>query len=106
MENPEVARAHLKSLYDRTTKRHLNELRAALKAFGIESTVGTLELKCDIGAASTIALGAAAAPGGHAGLAGAAFAASVVPHASASSVRIHQAQGSRSISAQTVFPTG
>lgn len=80
VENPEVARAHLQGLYDRTTKRHLDEVRGALRAFGIDSTVGALELKVDLGAASGTALGVGAAAGGHLALGAAAVAVTVVPY--------------------------
>lgn len=80
VEHPEVARAHLQALYDRTTKRHLDELRGALRAFGIDSTIGTLELKVDLGAASGTALGIGAAAGGHLALGAAAVAVTVVPY--------------------------
>jgi hypothetical protein len=36
------ASAHLKSLYESKTRPQLNELRTALRAQGIESSVGTL----------------------------------------------------------------
>ncbi|MFC4033018.1 DUF6236 family protein [Streptomyces polygonati] len=80
VENPVVAQAHLQALYERTTKRHLDELRGALRAFGIESTVGVLQVKVDLGTASGTALGAAAAAGGHLELATAATVLTVVPY--------------------------
>lgn len=60
VENVEIAQAHLQALYERTTKVQLDELRRALRAFGIESVVGTLDMKVDLGIASGTALGALA----------------------------------------------
>ncbi|MEW2621299.1 hypothetical protein [Streptomyces sp. NPDC048106] len=42
VENAEIAQAHLQALYERATKPQLDELRRALRFFGIESTVATL----------------------------------------------------------------
>jgi Family of unknown function (DUF6236) len=80
VENPTIAQGHLTALYNRTTKRQLDELRRALRAFGIESTIGTLGLKADLGAASGTVLGAAAAAGGHVVAGAAAVALTVVPY--------------------------
>lgn len=80
VENPAVARAHLEALYGRTTSRHLKEVRAALKSFGIDSILGVLELKIDVGTVSGTVLGAAVAAGGHPALGVAAVGLSVVPY--------------------------
>ncbi|MET7356230.1 DUF6236 family protein [Streptomyces mirabilis] len=80
VENSEIAQAHLQALYERATKPQLDELRRALRAFGIESTVGTLGLKVDLGAASGTALGAMAVSGGHPAVGTAAVALTVVPY--------------------------
>ncbi|WP_369222414.1 DUF6236 family protein [Streptomyces sp. R39] len=80
VENVEIAQAHLQALYERATKPQLDELRRALRAFGIESTVGMLGLKVDIGAVSGTALGALAASGGHPAVGAAAVALTVMPY--------------------------
>ncbi|MFB7577277.1 DUF6236 family protein [Streptomyces sp. NPDC056165] len=80
VENAEIAQAHLQALYERTTKPQLDELRQALRAFGIESTVGILGLKVDLGAVSGTALGALAASGGHPAVGATAVALTVVPY--------------------------
>lgn len=80
VENPVVAQAHLQALYERTTKPELDELRRALRAFGITSTVGALGLKVDLGAASGTALGTLAVTGGHPTVGTAAVALTIVPY--------------------------
>ncbi|MFF3980631.1 DUF6236 family protein [Streptomyces sp. NPDC001828] len=80
VENPEMARAHLQALYERSTKPQLDALRRALRAFGVESTVGTLGLKVDLGAVSGTALGALAVSGGRPALGAGAVALTVVPY--------------------------
>ncbi|MFD0067382.1 DUF6236 family protein [Streptomyces sp. NPDC056690] len=80
VENPEIAQAHLQALYERATKPQLDELRRALRAFGIESTVGTLGLKVDLGAVSGTALGTLAVSGGHPAVGATAVALTVVPY--------------------------
>jgi Family of unknown function (DUF6236) len=80
VENSEIAQAHLHALYERATKPQLDELRRALRAFGIKSTVGALGLKVDLGAASGTALGTLAVSGGHPALGTAAVALTVVPY--------------------------
>ncbi|MFE9574087.1 DUF6236 family protein [Streptomyces sp. NPDC006692] len=80
IENSEIAQAHLQALYERTTKPRLDELRRALRAFGVESTVGTLGLKVDLGAVSGTVLGTLAVSGGHPAMGAGAVALSVVPY--------------------------
>lgn len=80
VENSEIARLHLQSLYERATKPQLDELRRAMRAFGIETTVDTLGLKVDLGAVSGTALGTLAMAGGHPALGTAAVALTVVPY--------------------------
>jgi hypothetical protein len=80
VENSEIAQAHLQALYERATKPQLDELRRALRAFGIESTVGTLGLKVDLGAVSGTALGTLAVSRGHPAVGAAAVALTVVPY--------------------------
>jgi hypothetical protein len=80
VENSEIAQAHLQALYERATKPQLDELRRALRAFGIESTVGTLGLKVDLGAVSGTTLGTLAVSGGHPAVGTAAVALTIVPY--------------------------
>ncbi|MGW7002472.1 hypothetical protein ACWGCW_06505 [Streptomyces sp. NPDC054933] len=80
VENAQVALAYLQALYERETKPQLDELRRALRAFGVESTVGALGLKVDLGAASGTALGTLAMTGDHPAVGTAAVALSVVPY--------------------------
>jgi hypothetical protein len=80
VESTEVAQTHLQALYERTTKPQLDELRGALRALGVESTVGTLGLKVDLGAVSGTALGTLAVSGGHPGVGAGAVALTVVPY--------------------------
>ncbi|MEV6719308.1 DUF6236 family protein [Streptomyces xanthochromogenes] len=80
VENVQVAQAHLQAIYDRTTKRQLDELRRALRGFGVESVVGTLDLKIDLGAAAGTVLGAAAAADGQLAVAGATAGVTVLPY--------------------------
>ncbi|WP_159007285.1 DUF6236 family protein [Streptomyces sp. NRRL S-813] len=95
VENAEIAQAHLQALYERATKPQLDELRRALRAFGIESTVGTLGLKVDLGAVSGTALGTLAVSGGHPAVGAAAVALTVVPYiAGRLKVRRQQRTGS------------
>jgi hypothetical protein len=80
VENLQVARAYLRAIYERTTKRQLDELRRALRGMGVESVAGTLGLKIDLGAAAGTLLGAAAAAGGQLTVAGAAVGVTVLPY--------------------------
>lgn len=80
VENTEIAQTHLQALYERTTRPQLDELRRALRAFGVESTVGMLGLKVDLGAVSGTALGTLAVSGGHPAVGAGAVALSVVPY--------------------------
>ncbi len=80
VRDPAMAQAHLQALYEKTTKKHLNDLQRALRSFDIDSAVGALELKVDLGAASGTALGAAAAAGGNLALGTAAVTVSVLPY--------------------------
>ncbi|MEU9101292.1 DUF6236 family protein [Streptomyces sp. NPDC048361] len=80
VENLDLAHAHLQALYERATKPQLDELRRALRAFGVESTVGTLGLKVDLGAVSGTALGALAVTAGQPAIGAGAVALTVVPY--------------------------
>ncbi|TVT60211.1 hypothetical protein FNH05_04705 [Amycolatopsis rhizosphaerae] len=80
VENLQVARAYLRAIYERTTKRQLDELRRALRGMGVDSVTGTLGLKIDLGAAAGTILGAAAAAGGQPTVAGAAVGVTVLPY--------------------------
>ncbi|MFE5143732.1 DUF6236 family protein [Streptomyces fagopyri] len=80
VENAEIAQAHLQELYERATKPQLDELRRALRAFGVESTVGLLGLKVDLGTVSGTTLGALAVSGGHLAVGTAAAALTVLPY--------------------------
>lgn len=80
VENFEIAQAHLQALYERATKPQLDELRRALRAFGIESTAGTLGLKVDLGTVSGTALGTLAVSAGHPAVGTAAVELTVVPY--------------------------
>jgi hypothetical protein len=64
-ENREIAYAHLNNIYKTKTKPQLDDLRHGLRSLGVESTLGTLALKVDVGAtaATTILGGVAAAEG-------------------------------------------
>ncbi|MFF2552219.1 DUF6236 family protein [Nocardia sp. NPDC058058] len=64
IESPVAAHAHLHSVYRATTKPQLDELRRALRGFGLESGTGMLGLKVDLtGASGTVVGGFAAAAG-------------------------------------------
>ncbi|MFF3695875.1 DUF6236 family protein [Streptomyces sp. NPDC002221] len=80
VENVQIAQAHLQAIYDRTTKRQLDELRRALRGVGVESVTGTLGLKIDLGAAAGTVLGAAAAADGRLAVAGATAGVTVLPY--------------------------
>ncbi|MFI0220443.1 DUF6236 family protein [Streptomyces lydicus] len=80
VENAEIAQAHLQTLYERTTKPQLDELRRGLRAFGVESTLSMLGLKVDLGAVSGTALGTLAVSGGHPAMGAGAVALTVVPY--------------------------
>lgn len=80
VENLEVTRAHLESLYERTTKPQLDELRRALRGLGIESAIGTMALKIDVNAAAGTLVGGIAAAGGQWAVAGAAAVITVIPY--------------------------
>ncbi|MGX1542217.1 hypothetical protein [Streptomyces adustus] len=58
----------------------MDELRRALRGFGVESTAGALGLKVDLGAAAGTVLGAAAAAGGQLVVAGTAVTVAVLPY--------------------------
>ncbi|HEV8555012.1 MAG TPA: DUF6236 family protein [Actinophytocola sp.] len=81
IENLDVARAHLQALYDRTTRRQLDELRQALRGMGIESLAGALALKVDLGPTLGALMASAVAVGGNLLLGGTAVALAVVPYA-------------------------
>jgi uncharacterized protein DUF6236 len=78
--NLDIARAHLSSLYRTRTRPALEELRRALRAFGIESGVGVLTLKADLGLAAAFGLAGTAAAAGHPVTAGAALTLAMVPY--------------------------
>lgn len=80
VENPAVAQAHLQTLYEKTTKRQLDDLRHALRGLGIESIAGPLALKVDLSTASSTVLGGVALAAGNALLGGAAVAMAIVPY--------------------------
>ncbi|WP_438295849.1 DUF6236 family protein [Streptomyces sp. HUAS TT7] len=80
VENSEIAQAHPTALHERTAKPQLDGLRRALRAFGVESTVGTLGLKVDLGAVSGTVLGTLAVSGGHPAIGAGAVALTVVPY--------------------------
>jgi hypothetical protein len=80
VENLTVAQAHLQALYTSRTKPMLDDLRKALRGFGIESAAGSLGLRVDLNAATGTVLGGIAAAGGQLALAGAAVAVGVVPY--------------------------
>lgn len=80
VEDIAVAHAHLNSLYRSTTKPQLDELRRALRGFGIETSAKALTLKVDVNTAAGTLLGGVAAAGGHVTLAGAAVAITVLPY--------------------------
>jgi hypothetical protein len=80
VENAEVASAHLRSLYESKTRPRLNELRAALRAQGVESSAGTLVQKVNLSAAAGTLLGSLAAAGGQLAVASAAVAVTLVPY--------------------------
>lgn len=79
-ENVDVAHAHLKALYTRTTEPQLRELQRALRGLGVESTAGALGLKLDLNAAAGTVLGSLAAAQGQLAVAGTAVAITVVPY--------------------------
>ncbi|WP_067568854.1 DUF6236 family protein [Nocardia acidivorans] len=54
IENPIAAHAHLHSIYRSTTKPQLEELRRAMRAFGVESSTGMLGLKVDLASGTII----------------------------------------------------
>ncbi|WP_153806031.1 DUF6236 family protein [Nocardia sp. SYP-A9097] len=62
VENPVAAHAHMYGIYRSTTQPQLEELRRALRAFGVESSTGMLGLKVDL-ASGTVVGGLAAAAG-------------------------------------------
>ncbi|WP_330182612.1 DUF6236 family protein [Nocardia sp. NBC_01503] len=62
IENPIAAHAHLHSVYRSTTQPQLDELRRAMRAFGVESSTGMLGLKVDL-VSGTIIGGLAATAG-------------------------------------------
>ncbi|GAA1887129.1 DUF6236 family protein, partial [Asanoa iriomotensis] len=80
VESPDIARAHLEALYREKTRPQLDDLRAALRGMGIDSTVGVLGLKVDVPAAAGTIVGGAAAAGGHLAVAGTAVAMTVLPY--------------------------
>lgn len=80
VEDPSVLQHHLQDVYERTTKKHLDDLRRSLRSFGVDSTLGVLELKADMGTLSGLALGTAMATAGHTTVAAAALAVSLVPY--------------------------
>ncbi|MEV6098414.1 DUF6236 family protein [Nocardia sp. NPDC051981] len=62
--DPVIAEKHLQSVYNANTKPQLDELRRALRALGVESSIGLLGLKVDISeAAAGTLLGAGATLG-------------------------------------------
>ncbi|MGV9664826.1 DUF6236 family protein [Nocardia niigatensis] len=68
IEDPVSAEKHLQSVYNATTKPQLDELQRALRALGVESSIGLLGLKVDISeAAAGTLLGAGATFGMAAG---------------------------------------
>jgi hypothetical protein len=81
VENLDVTTAHLESLYERVTRPQLDELRKALRGLGIESGIGAMGLKLDVGAAAGTIAGAAASAEGHWAVAGMAAVLAVVPYA-------------------------
>lgn len=80
VENLQVARAHLQSIHDRTTKPQLDELRRALRGLGVKAAVGPLGMKIDLGAAAGTVVGTMAAAGGQLAVAGAAVTVTVLPY--------------------------
>ncbi|GAA4615292.1 hypothetical protein GCM10023195_67320 [Actinoallomurus liliacearum] len=80
VENLDIAQAHLQSIFQKSTKPQLDDLRRALRTFGIDSVVGSLGLKFDAQAAAGTFLGGLAAASGHLTVAGASIGVTIVPY--------------------------